>query len=75
LQKILTNFFVTEVFIKNVIFSMLTLNVTHVFIKQIFKAVKLARPFPLPLIGRAGGGDISGSFQRQVVALVMATKQ
>jgi hypothetical protein len=48
--KILTNFFVSEVFIKNVIFS-----VTHVFIKQIFRAVEVAPP-PSPSPHRAVRG-------------------
>jgi hypothetical protein len=59
-QKIVTNFFVSEVFIKNAIFSMLLANddlsVTHVFIKQIFRAVELHPPSPSPSQGYAGGG-------------------
>jgi hypothetical protein len=31
------------------------LSVNHVFIKQIFRAVKLATPFPLPPTGLCGG--------------------
>jgi hypothetical protein len=30
------------------------LSVTHAFIKQIFRAVELAPPFPLPLTGLCG---------------------
>jgi hypothetical protein len=52
------------------------LSVTHVFIKQIFRAVELAPPFPLPLTGLVyRGRGSSGSFQPQAVALVMAMKQ
>jgi hypothetical protein len=52
------------------------LSETNVFIKQIFRAVQLAPPFPPP-DQRAvqGGGGSSGSFQSQAVALVMAMKQ
>jgi hypothetical protein len=55
-------------------------SVTHVFIKQIFRAVELAPPFPLPLTGLCSvqvcrGWGSSGSFQPQAVALVMAMKQ
>jgi hypothetical protein len=43
LAKNLINVFVSEVLIKNVIFSWLLMrSVTHVFIKQIFRAVELA---------------------------------
>jgi succinate dehydrogenase/fumarate reductase cytochrome b subunit len=54
-QKFLTNFFVSEIFIKYVIFSAFddNLGVTHVFIKQIFRAVEVAPPFPLPHHHRA----------------------
>jgi hypothetical protein len=51
------------------------LSVTHVFIKQIFRAVELAPPFPLPLTGLCRGWGSSGSFQPQAVALVKAMKQ
>jgi hypothetical protein len=51
------------------------LSVTHVFIKQILRAVELAPPFPLPLTGLWRGWGSSGSFKPQAVALVMAMKQ
>jgi hypothetical protein len=64
LAKNLTNFFVSEVLIKNVIFGWLLMrSVTHVFIKQIFRAVELAPPFLLPLTGLCRGWGSSGSFQ------------
>jgi hypothetical protein len=69
LAKNLNKLFVSEVFIKNVIFSML---LTHVFIKQIFRAVELASPF---LTGLCRGWGSSGSFQPQAVALVIAMNQ
>jgi hypothetical protein len=62
--------------IKNASQKILTyLSVTHVFIKQIFRAVELAPPFPLPLTGLCRGWGSSGSFQPQAAALVMAMKQ
>jgi hypothetical protein len=51
------------------------LSVTHVFIKQIFRAKELAPPFPLPHTGLCRGWGISGFFQPQAVAFVMAMKQ
>jgi hypothetical protein len=51
------------------------LSVTHVFIKQICRAVELEPPFPLPLTRLCRGWGSSGSFQPQTVALVMAMKQ
>jgi hypothetical protein len=51
------------------------LSVIHVFIKQIFRALELAPPFPLPPTGMCRGWGSSGSFQPQAVALVMAMKQ
>jgi hypothetical protein len=75
LQKILTKFLVSEVFIKNVIDSDDNLSVTRIFIKQIFRAIELAPPFPLPLTGLCRGWGSSGSFQPLAVALVMAMKQ
>jgi hypothetical protein len=69
LQKILTNFFVSEVFIKNVIFSACAfddnLSVTHVVIKQIFRAIEVAPPFPLPPQGCAGGGLVVALFSHK----------
>jgi hypothetical protein len=47
------------------------LSVTHVFIKQIFRAVEVAPPLPPPPTGLCGGWGSSGSFQPQAVALVM----
>jgi hypothetical protein len=72
LQKILTNFFVSEVFI----FHDDNLSVTHVFIQQIFRAVEVAPPpLPPPLTRLGWGWGRSGFFQPQAVALVMAMKQ
>jgi hypothetical protein len=51
------------------------LSVTHVFIKQIFRAVELAPLLPLPLTGLCREWGSSGSFQPQAEALVMAMKQ
>jgi hypothetical protein len=34
------------------------LSVTHIFIKQIFRAVEVEPPFPLPQHGCAGGGVV-----------------
>jgi hypothetical protein len=51
------------------------LSVTHVFIKQIFRAVEVAPPFPLPPTRLCRGWGSSGSFQPQAVALVMFMKQ
>jgi hypothetical protein len=34
------------------------LSVTHSFIKQIFRAIEVAPPFPLPPQGCAGGGVV-----------------
>jgi hypothetical protein len=51
------------------------LSVTHVFIKQIFRAVELVPHFPLPFTGLCRGWGSSGSFHPQAVALVMAIKQ
>jgi hypothetical protein len=48
--------------------------VTRVFIKQIFRTVELAPPFPLPLTRLCRGWG-SGSFQPQVLALVMPMKK
>jgi hypothetical protein len=67
-QKILANFFVSEVFIKIVIFSMLLMNlsVTHVFIKQIFRTVELAPPpSPSPSQGCAGDGVVVAFFSHK----------
>jgi hypothetical protein len=67
-QKILTNFFVSEVFIKNVIFQYAfddNLSVTYVFIKQIFRAVEVAPPFPLPPQGCAWGGVVVALFSHK----------
>jgi hypothetical protein len=50
------------------------LSVTHIFIYQIFRAVELAPPFPLPLTELCRGWGSSGSFQPQAVALVMAIR-
>jgi hypothetical protein len=51
------------------------LSVTHVFIKQIFRSVEVAPPFPLLPTGLFRGWGIRGSFQPQAVALVMSMKQ
>jgi hypothetical protein len=53
------------------------LSVTHVFIKQIFRAVKVAPPSPSPhrAVHCVQGWGSSGFFQPQAVALVMAMKQ
>jgi hypothetical protein len=75
-QKIVTNFFLFQrcschfqyAFDDN-------LSVTHVFIKQIFRAVELSPPFHLPLHRAVQGWGSSDSFQPQAVALVMAMKQ
>jgi hypothetical protein len=75
-KKSLTNFFVAEVFIKIIIFSML-LMINHVFIKQIFSAVALEptlRPPPTGLCVCRGWGR-SGSFHQIAAALVMTMKQ
>jgi hypothetical protein len=53
-QKIYYKLFVSEVFIKKSHFQYAfddNLVATHVFIKQTFRAVELAPPFPLPLTG------------------------
>jgi hypothetical protein len=76
LAKNLNKLFVSEVFIKHFQYAFDDyLSVTHVFIKQIFRALELAHPFPLPLTGLCRGWGSSGSFQPQAVALVMAMKQ
>jgi hypothetical protein len=46
-----------------------------VFIKQIFRAIELAPPFPLPLTGMCGWWCSSGYFQPQAVTMVMDMKQ
>jgi hypothetical protein len=69
LKKILTNFFVLEVFNKKMYAFDDNLSVTHVFIKQIFRAVELTPPFPPPPWGR------SGSFHPQAAAFVIAMRQ
>jgi hypothetical protein len=52
------------------------LSVTHVFIKQIFRAVEVAPPppFSIPHMAVQGVGS-SGSFQPQAGALFIAMKQ
>jgi hypothetical protein len=68
-QKILTNFLVSEVFIKKCHFQYVfddNLSVTHVFIKKIFRAVEVAPPnFPLPPQGCAGGGVVVALFNHK----------
>jgi hypothetical protein len=58
-------------------FSMLffynNLSVTHVFIKQIFRAVEQALPFPLPPQCRGWGS--TGCLNPMAAALVMVLKQ
>jgi hypothetical protein len=52
------------------------LSVTHVFIKQTFRAVELAtHSSPSPSQGCAGGVVVVAHFKPQAVALVMAMKQ
>jgi hypothetical protein len=73
LQKIFTNSLVQRFSLKMSCKNVKS--VTHVFIKQIFRAIELAPPFPLPLTGLFRGWRSNGSFQPQAVALVMAMKQ
>jgi hypothetical protein len=53
------------------------LSVTHIFIKQIFRAVELTitPSSPSPQQGCAGGGVVVALFSHKDVALVMAMKQ
>jgi hypothetical protein len=68
-QKILTNFFVSEVFFKKCQFQYAFDDKCNSgFLKQIFRAVQLAPPFPLPLTGLCRGWGSSISFQPQAVA-------
>jgi hypothetical protein len=41
------------------------LSVTHVFIKEIFRAVELAPPSPYPSQGFAGGGVVVALFSHK----------
>jgi hypothetical protein len=41
------------------------LSLTHVFIKQIFRAVEVAPPFPLPPQGCAGSGVVGVLFSHK----------
>jgi hypothetical protein len=50
-------------------------SVTHVFIKQIFRAVEQAPLYPLPRTGLGRGWGSSGSFQPKAVALGMVINQ
>jgi hypothetical protein len=45
------------------------LSVTHVFIKQIFRAIEVAPPFPLPPQGCSGGGVVVALFSQMVMAM------
>jgi hypothetical protein len=79
-KKILTNFFCFRGVHYKCNFQYAfddNLSVTHVFIKQIFRAVAPAPPFPLPPQGCAvcRGWGRSGCFRPLAAALVMAMMQ
>jgi hypothetical protein len=50
------------------------LSVTHVFIKQIYRVVEQAPPFPLPPTGLCGGWGSSGCFHSIAAALCRIRK-
>jgi hypothetical protein len=67
-QKILTNLFCFRGFHQKCHFQCAfddNLSVTHIFIKQIFRAVEVAPPFPLPPQGCSGGGVVVALFSHK----------